>query len=76
MISKKKEFDELMRKSLEEAMRIDQEMLEEQLKDTEPHVFSEEFERKMEEVIATHRKRCKRRAVIRFSAKMAACLLL
>lgn len=76
MKSKKKEFDELMRKSLEEAMRIDQERLEEQLKNTEPHVFSEEFERKMEEVIATHRKRCKRRAVIRFSTKMAACLLL
>lgn len=76
MKSKKKEFDELMRKSLKEAMRIDQEMLEEKLKNTEPHVFSEEFERKMGKVIADHRKRCKRRAVIRFSAKMAACLLL
>lgn len=76
MKAKKKEFDELMRKSLEEAMRIDQERLEEQLKNAEPHVFSEEFERKMGKVIADHRKRCKRRAVIRFSVKMAACLLL
>lgn len=76
MEKNKKEVDEKIRQYLIAMMELEEERLNEQMEECEPHVFSEEFERKMQNLLTVHRKRCKRRAVLRFAAKMAACLLL
>lgn len=76
MEKNKKEVDEKIRQYLIAMMELEEERLNEQLEECEPHVFSEEFERKMQNLLTVHRKRCKRRAVLRFAVKMAACLLL
>lgn len=42
---------EILRECLIEAWNIDDELLEEELKNSKPHIFSKEFEAKMEELL-------------------------
>ena len=49
--------DEKLRQSLLEAMAMDDASLEEEMKNVEPHVFSEEFERNMAKLIKRFRRR-------------------
>ena len=45
------ECNEKLKEALLEAMRLDNEWLEKQIENCEPHVFSEEFERKMQALL-------------------------
>lgn len=59
-----------------EAMRIEEENLEKELENAEPHAFSEAFEKKMEVLTDFLEKRWKRNAIKRLIVKIASSMLL
>lgn len=71
-----KASDEKLRESLREAMRLDQERLEEEMKNCEPHVFSEEFERQMEEMMQVQKRKSRFGSHLRYIAAAVVVLLL
>lgn len=73
---KKNRANEKMRESILEAMRLEDERVEEEMKKHEKHVFSEQFEQKMEEIFAARRKKIRRRKIYRYAASIAAVMIL
>lgn len=71
-----KASDEKLRESLREAMRLDQARLEEEMKNCEPHVFSEEFERQMEEMMQVQKRKSRFGSHLRYIAAAVVVLLL
>jgi uncharacterized membrane protein len=53
----KKAADEKFKQALRAAMQMDEEKLEEELKNMPPHQFSPEFEAKMEELLEKRRRK-------------------
>lgn len=71
-----KASDEKLRESLREAMRLDQARLEEEMKNCEPHIFSEEFERQMEEMMQVQKRKSRFGSHLRYIAAAVVVLLL
>ena len=71
-----KAYDEKLKSSLVEAMKLDNARLEEEMKHCEPHVFSEDFERRMEKLLTVHRRKNKFRTCFRYIAAAVLVLLL
>lgn len=71
-----KASDEKLKASLREAMRLDQARLEEEMKNCEPHVFSEEFERQMEEMMQVQKRKSRFGSHLRYIAAAVVVLLL
>lgn len=57
-------------------MELEDRLLEEEMKHAEPHVFSAEFERKMEEVMRVQTRVCKHSDVVRYLASAAVVILM
>lgn len=57
-------------------MELEEQLLKEEMKHAQPHVFSREFEQKMKEVMRVQERVCKRSDVIRYVASAAAVVLL
>ncbi len=71
-----KASDKKLQASLMEAMKLDDARLEEEMKNSEPHVFSESFEKRMEELIQAQKRKRKRSSFIRRFAASAAVVVL
>ncbi|MBQ8815900.1 MAG: DUF4367 domain-containing protein [Lachnospiraceae bacterium] len=71
-----KNCNEKIKSSLEEAMRLDEARLEEEMRNVEPHIFSEAFEKQMEELFETHKKKRKYSHCLRYAAAAAAVVIL
>ncbi len=69
-----KACDEKFKSSLLEAMELDEARLEEEMKNYEPHVFSESFENRMDELFKNYRRKQKLRSIRRYA--VAAVLVL
>lgn len=76
MSTQKNEAEEKLRECIIEAMRLEDERVEEEMKKQDNHVFSEQFEQKMEELFAARRKKIKKRKFYRYAASIAAVMLL
>lgn len=57
-------------------MELEDRILEEEMKHAKPHVFSAEFERKMEEVMRVQTRVCKRSDAVRYLATAAVVVLM
>lgn len=68
--------DNKLMSSLVEAMKLDNASLEEELQHCEPHVFSPDFERRMEKLIKTQRSKGKIRNCFRYIAATVMVLFL
>ena len=71
-----KACDKKLRSSLVEAMKLDNARLEKELQHCEPHVFSSDFERRMEKLIKTQRSKGKIRNCFRYIAAAVMVLFL
>lgn len=71
-----KACDSKLKSSLMEAMELDDARLEEEMKNYEPHVFSAEFESRMEELFKVQERKSKRRNALRFIAAAVIIALL
>lgn len=71
-----KACDKKLRDSLLRVMAEEEAMIREEMKLCEPHVFSDEFERKMAELMKVERRKSKRREIIRYVVTAAAVVLL
>lgn len=68
--------DEILHNAVVSWFEEEERRLEEEMKNAEPHVFSEEFERKMEEIMRVQKRKSRRSNVIRYAASAAAVVLL
>ena len=68
--------DKKLKSALVEAMRLDNARLEEELQCDEPHVFSPDFERRMEKIIRVHRSKNLVRICFRYVAAAVLVLFL
>ena len=71
-----KACDEKLRDSILRVMEQEDAELEEEMKQFEPHVFSESFEKKMEEVMRVQARKSKRSSIIRYVAVAVVVALL
>ena len=71
-----KACDEKLKSSILEAIELDDARLEEELKNCEPHVFSERFEREMDEMFERYRRKKKLKRIQRYAMAAAVALLL
>lgn len=71
-----KTCDEKLKSCLIEAMKLDNARLEEEIKHCEPHIFSEEFEQRMEELLTVHKRKSKFQTCFRFIAAAVLVALL
>ena len=68
--------DERLHDCMLEMMELEDMLLEEEMKHAQPHVFSEKFEKKMEEVMRVQARVCKRSDLIRYLASAAVVILM
>ena len=68
--------DERLHDCMLEMMELEDRLLEEEMKHAQPHVFSEKFEKKMEEVMRVQARVCKRSDLIRYLASAAVVILM
>lgn len=71
-----KACNEKLKSGLMEAMELDNARLEEEMQHCEPHVFSPEFERRMENLLVVRRSRDKVRGALRYIAAAVLVLFL
>lgn len=71
-----KACDEKLKSSLVEAMKLDNARLEEELQHYEPHVFSPDFERRMEKLMKVQRSKGRIRTCFRYVAAAVLVLFL
>lgn len=71
-----KACNEKLKSSLMEAMKLDNARLEEEMQHCEPHIFSPEFERRMENLLVVRRSRDKVRGALRYIAAAVLVLFL
>lgn len=71
-----KACNEKLKSGLMEAMKLDNARLEEEMQHCEPHIFSPEFERRMENLLVVRRSRDKVRGALRYIAAAVLVLFL
>ena len=69
------ESEKMLKESVLEACELDDERLQKLVDESEPHVFSERFEKNMEKVFRMYRRRCFMRKVTRYTAAAAVLVL-
>lgn len=69
------EGEKKLKESVLEACELDDERLQKLMEESEPHVFSERFEKNMEKVFRMYRRRCFMQKVMRYTAAAAVLVL-